>query len=282
MDWIKNYYKIIGIGEATHGQLKINNWRIQLFKTLVKKHRFTVLVMEEEYSCGKILDKYIKNKSNFYLDGIDNIGFLNKSFVNLLKWMRKYNMKNNNTLSIIGIDCQGLCPKYKSNSKTTNYVTNLVQKYNNNPTQGTRDKYMYKIFMKQFNINKKYVIFGHNAHLQKEKYDVKDNIIWLGNYLSKYFANKYFVIGNTFYRGKYLAKDTDNNYKLSIAKIKVKKELEDGLYFTNKKLKKVNVYEGEVSFSSKNPNKTFYKIKFNNRFDALIVINNEKAFILIS
>ena len=124
---------------------------------------------------------FFLNYYHFYqqMDFINSLKIHN--ITNSVKYMERFtndNMKNNNTLSIIGIDCQGLCPKYKSNSKTTNYVTNLVQKYNNNPTQGTRDKYMYKIFMKQFNINKKYVIFGHNAHLQKEKYDVKDNRIW--------------------------------------------------------------------------------------------------------
>tara|TARA_Y100000590_G_scaffold470096_1_gene661944 strand:- start:1317 stop:2162 length:846 start_codon:yes stop_codon:yes gene_type:complete len=280
MKWVKNYHKIIGLGEATHGQLKINKWRVKIFKTLVLKYCFTILVLEEEYSCSKILDRYIKNKTNSYIDGISSFGFLNTTFINLLKWMRKFNMKNNNKLSIIGIDCQEICSEYISNSNTTKYVTNLVKKYNKKREMSIRDKYMYKIFMKQFNKQKKYVIFGHNGHLQRTKYDAKDKMIWFGNYLSNTFKNKYFVIGNTFYSGEYLAKDIDNNYTPSIARIKVKKELKNGLYLINKKLQTINVYEGTVVFSSKDYNKTYYKFQLNNRFDALIVINNELSFIL--
>ena len=57
-------------------------------------------------------------------------------------------------------------------------------------------------------------------------------------------------------------------------------ELLTGIYRVNEQNRNVIIYEGTVCFSSKNPNKTFYKNKINNRFDMLMVINNELSFSL--
>lgn len=277
-----NKCKIIGVGEATHGQLKLNMWRIKLFKMLVNKYNFNVLVLEEQYSCAKILDMYVKNKINDYMFGIDAFPFLNTTFVKLLKWMRNYNKKNNNKLSVIGIDCSAECNKYNTTSKITQHIKKIIIKYNKNPTQHNRDKFMFNIFMKQYDVNKKYIIFAHNAHLQKERYcNGKDDRIWFGNYLSKKFKEKYFVIGNTFYNGSYLGKDMDDSYKISVSKINKKCELDSGLYMSDKKINKINFYEGGMIFSSNNPSETYYKTKLNKRFDAIIVINKECPFTMI-
>ena len=283
-------HQIIGLCEATHGQLKLNLFRNRLVKQLITTHNFTVIVLEEQYSCAKIIDKYIKNSNNIsYLDGLDAFPFLSKTFVDLLKWLKLYKNKNKNKISIIGIDCQDYCPKYKSNSKVTKYVNNLMVKYNIYAGESTdpygkhnfRDKSMYKIFMRQYNNRNKYLIFGHIGHLQKEPYIKDDKIKWFGNYLYNRFTTDYFVIGNTFYNGEYLAKDIDNNYDVGIAKVDKKKELDDGIYYINQHNRKIVIYEGDVCFSSKNPNKTFNQTKINNRFDMLVVINNELPFTLI-
>ena len=279
-------YKIIGIGEATHGQLKLNEFRNKLVKKMVTKYNFRVIVIEDQYSCVKIIDKYIKNKDVIYLDGLDAFPFQSKTFVSLLKWLRNYNIKNNNKISIIGIDCQYTCPKYKSKSEINKYVNTLIKKLNKIPYSNSlkslnfRDKCMYEIFMKQYNKNKKYLIFAHNGHLQKEPYNKDDKIKWFGNYLYNKFDSDYCAIGNTFYTGKYLATNIDNNYKVGIANINVKKKLNSGIFYINKN-DIIEIYDGDVTYSSKNPNKTFYKNYTNNRFNILIVINNELPFTLI-
>jgi erythromycin esterase-like protein len=267
--------RIIGLGEATHGQLKINKWRSKMIKKLIEKDNFNVIVLEEQYSCVKILDKYIKNRIEEYRGGIGSFQFMSTTFIKLLKWLRKYNIKTNNKISMIGIDCQYWCSKYKSESKISKYVKRKIK---NNKKKNERDKNMYDIFMKQHRESKKYIILAHNGHLQKKKYYEKDDRLWLGNYLSKRFKTEYYVIGNTFYNGKYHALDIDNDNKLSIAKIRVKKELEDGLYKEKDLFEKTYIYEGSMIYSSKNPKKTFYKFLYANRFDELIVINNEVPF----
>lgn len=283
---IKNY-KIIGIGESTHGQLKLNEFRNKLVKKMITNYNFRVIVIEEQYSCVKIIDKYIKNKDVNFLDGLDAFPFLSKTFVSLLKWLKNYNSKNNNKVSIIGIDCQNICPKYKSKSKYNLYVNTLIEKLNKIPYSehlkraGFRDKCMYEIFINQYNKNYKYLIFGHNGHLQKEPYNKDDKVKWFGNYLYSKFGNEYCVLGNTFYNGQYLAKNIDNDYKVGVANINVKKELDNGIYYVNENINNIGIYDGSVVYSSKNPNTTFHKSYVNNRFDILIVINNELPFSLI-
>lgn len=273
-------YRIIGIAEATHGQLKINEFRNKLVKKLITKYNFRVIVLEDQYSCIQFVNKYIKNKDASYLDGLDAFGFLSKTFVSLLTWIRKYNIKNNNKISIVGIDCQYTCSKYKSQSEINNYVNTLVQKFNKideSKSTDFRDKSMYNIFMKQYNKNKKYLIFAHNAHLQKKPYCKDDKVKWLGNHLYRTFGSDYCAIGNTFYTGKYLGIDIDNDDKFGIAKINVKKWLRDGIYYMNQN-NNILIYDGNAVFSSKHPNKYFNESYASDRFDILVVINDEIPF----
>ncbi len=287
--------KIIGLGEATHGQLKINEFRNRMIKDLIKNYNFNTIVLEEEYSCCKILDKYIKNKKVNFLDGELGFLFLNKTFLSLLNWLKKYNKKNNNKISILGVDVQGGCKKYKSKNSIYKFYKTLVKKlekidniYKKNESTDNlwklinlRDKCMYQMFNKLYNPKNKYMIIGHNGHLQKYKYSYS-KAKWLGNYLYEKFKNKYCVIGNSFYTGEYIARDIDNKYKFNIAKIKLKKILNDGFYYVDKNINKKIIYEGGAFYSSKNPYKMFESRKINNNFDYLIIINNEKPFKLIN
>jgi erythromycin esterase-like protein len=274
--------KIIGLGETTHGQLKINEFRNRLIKGLITKYNFSVIAIEDEYSCVKRVNKYIKNKSDNFEDGLSAFPFLNKTFISLIEWIRKYNKENGNKVSIIGFDCQETCSKVES--KLDKKVDNLVKRLKKIPyTEGIRrinfrDKCMYDIFMDQYNEDEKYIIIGHNGHIQRESYD--DKIKWFGNYLDREFGDKYCAIGNTFYSGKYLGKDIDNKYRIGIAYINEKRGKRNGVY----KIKggeNIVMYEGDLFFSSKNPNKTFEKMLTNDRFDILVVINNEEPFMSI-
>jgi len=280
-------HKIVGLAESTHGQLKLNKFRSKLIKKLITNHHFRVIVLEEQYSCCKILDKYIKGNKIDVKDGLEAFPFTNTTFLYLLKWLKSYNKKNKNIISIIGIDCQYSCSKYKSTSKLNKIINNFADTYDKLPYSDNvkksnyRDRCMYKIFLEQYNDKYKYIILGHNGHLQKEGYDSKDKIKWFGNYLNDKFKNKYCVVGNTFYNGSYLAKDIDNNYKPASANITLNNILKDGIYQVTKDIKNKIIYDGEVTFSSINPMETFYDAKLHSRFDILLVLNNEKPFKMI-
>lgn len=275
---------IIGAGEATHGQKKITEFRIKLFKELVKKCNYTVFVLEEQYSCCELINQYIQTGKGNPKNILKQLMFpwQNNYILNLIIWMRKYSKKYKIELNFKGIDFQFKCENYKGSTKIDKFVNNLVCKYNK--ISKKRDYYMFKIFMKFYDPSKKYFLYAHMAHLQKNKYDKKDKNIWFGNYLFKKFNNKYFAIGNTFYYGSYLAIDTENKYNL--AKVIITKnitkntnKLKNGFHLITNKNRNKKIYEGDAFFSSKDPASTFYITTIGNRFDAIIVINNEVPYI---
>ena len=89
---IANNIQILGMGEATHGQSKITQFRIKVFKKLVEKCGYTVFVLEENYSCCELVNKYIKTGIGYPDDLPFYFQFPWKNYyiLNLIKWMRKY------------------------------------------------------------------------------------------------------------------------------------------------------------------------------------------------
>lgn len=281
---IVNDHDIVAIGEATHGQLKLNKFRNTMTKIMITKCGFNVVVIEEQYSCAQILDGYIKNDDVDISNGLDAFPYLNTEFVALLEFLKRYNVKHNNCVSILGIDCQHVCPIYDSNSEMNTYVNRVIEKYDEltdtKDKANYRDKCMFDIFMRLYDREKKYVIFAHNGHIQKTPYNLNDTIKWFGNHMSEHFKRQYLSIGNTFYNGSYLAKDVDNDYRPGISHVNVAKQLENGVYYVDN-MRDIVVYEGSVVYSSRNENEYFYETRLNNRFDILLVINNELPFQLV-
>ena len=221
--------KILGMAEATHGQEEITKLRIKIFKNLVKKHNYTVFVLEDQYSCCENINHYIKTGKGNIKKIILNLMWFWWSFdmLFLIRWMRKYNMRNNNILEFRGLDIQYLCYDYTNNNdeaaKIAKNKFNLNKKIDQDDwvkADGFRDKSMYNVFMKIYDPNKKYFIYAHNYHISKNdlvggdnnaigsqfegRYFRGDNVKWFGNYLFKKFGKDYFSIGNHFKEGSYL------------------------------------------------------------------------------
>ena len=204
---------------------------------------YTVFVLEEQYSiCEKMND--------FIQKGIGNPKKIIKQFMvpwksyeilNLVKWMRQYNMKHDNKLEFKGIDCQYTINNYKRNTKIDKYVYNMNESYNkldlsNNETKNwkKRDLFMYNIFMKIYDKSKKYFLWFHNYHIRKKK-------LCLGNYLYEEFKDKYYVIGNGFYKGEILGVDIETK-EITTIKIDITKKI--------KKLNEgINIRENIKDFS---------------------------------
>ena len=212
--------KIIAMGQATHGQNMINKYCADMFKLLVKYHNVTVFVVEDQYSCCRLIDNYIKGDDSFSLNNlIKKLMWPWRSIhlVRLIKWMRKYNDKHNNILDFHGVDINRICEDYMIEDDITSFIKGAVIKnrelsnfdYEKNPKyekceiDNFRDKSMFDIFMKIYNNNKKYFILMHNGHVAKEP-EYKD-IIRFGNHMANYFKNNYFVIGNSFNGNSFLA-----------------------------------------------------------------------------
>lgn len=219
--------QIMGVAEATHGQNRITQWRVSLFKQLVMYAGYTVFVLEDQYSCCQFINDYIHSKTNYPLHLLlNNLEWYwrSQSMFHLIEWMKHYNVTHGANLTFVGIDIQRLCSN-NTNQKMQRFVH---QKYLKNETinqddwvqaDGFRDQSMFEVFMKIYDKHQKYFLYAHNYHIAKKDIvglvqnevsnegrfiKVGDTIDWLGCLLKKRFGDNYCAIGNIFESGDYL------------------------------------------------------------------------------
>lgn len=60
--------KIVGMGQATHGQDMINKYTANILKELIKNQNVTVFVLEDQYSCCCLINNFIRSNDNYSLD----------------------------------------------------------------------------------------------------------------------------------------------------------------------------------------------------------------------
>lgn len=103
--------KIYGFGEASHNTKEFFNLKAKFFKHLVKNHGVRIFIMEESYQAESGINEWISGGNgdvktiakNF------NTGFwYTKEIVNLLEWMREYNIgkPNEEQIRFYGMDIQ--------------------------------------------------------------------------------------------------------------------------------------------------------------------------------
>ncbi|TVZ57038.1 erythromycin esterase [Lutibacter sp. Hel_I_33_5] len=103
--------KIFGFGEASHNTKEFFDLKAKFFKHLVKNEGLKTFIMEESYQAESGINEWISGgkgdiktiANNF------NIGFwYTKEIVNLLQWMRNYNLNKakENQIRFYGMDIQ--------------------------------------------------------------------------------------------------------------------------------------------------------------------------------
>ena len=317
-----DYVNIIAMGEATHGQNKIANLRLKMFKYLVKNHGYTVFVLEEQYSTCELINDWIRSESEYDLDDIifDLMWpWKSVSMYHFLGWMRKYNKMHNNVLEFKGVDVQFANSKYVKSKTGNGCIAGKLDKfvtfankimlllqiaYDKNPDDEMagfelRDKLMFKMFMKMYEPGKKYFIYAHNGHIEK-KYFI-ESYKNFGYHLDKKFGPKYLAIGNSFDGDEYYGGNpvlrqfqiATFNTPIDLAEVNIYNDVTDTFEHldlsNNLKLppglttnKMVNFGEKYIvntgtAVDADNPYKYLVAYPIQNRFDAVIVIPNEKA-----
>ena len=97
--------RFIGMGESTHGTQEFYQIKHRLFKFLVQKLDFTVLMLETPPQYTRPLNEYIKNGKGdikaFYSSYIQT-----KETIALVEWMKNYNanVSKDKMLSIASFD----------------------------------------------------------------------------------------------------------------------------------------------------------------------------------
>ena len=107
---LDDHVKVVGLGEATHGNSDFQDLRLEVLKTLVEKNNLKSFCLEADFGEGMIIDNYIhgnKRVENISSDFSFNI-YHTKNMNDLINYMFDYNQraKEEDKLSFYGFDMQ--------------------------------------------------------------------------------------------------------------------------------------------------------------------------------
>ena len=113
---IPDHVKIVGLGEATHGNLEFQDMKLELLKMLVEKYDFSAFAMEIPNCDGMKIDHYIRGEmddemtAEMIIKDISYPIYNTDSMVMLIEYMKEYNsnVKEEEQLRFYGFDMQGL------------------------------------------------------------------------------------------------------------------------------------------------------------------------------
>ena len=97
--------KIIGLGESIHGSKQAQSCSFGIIKHLIQKSNCRLVLLEVPFELGLVLNAYVQDSLS--IDIHKSMAFYNYNldkFKELLDWIKNYNCKNNETVTIAGID----------------------------------------------------------------------------------------------------------------------------------------------------------------------------------
>ncbi len=102
--------KVIGLGEASHGNAEFQELKLEVLKVLVDKYHIDCFAMEMDYGEGVIINDYINSHSGMSIDEVmSRFNFpiyRTEDIRNLIEWMKEYNCTHSDKLSFYGFDLQ--------------------------------------------------------------------------------------------------------------------------------------------------------------------------------
>lgn len=103
--------KVIGLGEATHGNKEFQELKLDVLKTLVRDNGVSAICFEMDYAEGVIVNDYISGTSDLTIDEVfSHISFdiyHTEEIKALIEWMKAYNADpGNEDLEFYGFDIQ--------------------------------------------------------------------------------------------------------------------------------------------------------------------------------
>ena len=104
--------QVLGAGEGSHGTAEHFQLKDRVFRELVTKHGFTVLAIEDSFSSGEAVDRYVRGEGPDDADAATRqlriAVWQTQEVRDLLAWMRQYNKGRGQKpeLRVVGIDMQ--------------------------------------------------------------------------------------------------------------------------------------------------------------------------------
>lgn len=107
---IEEKVKVIGLGEATHGNAEFQELKLDVLQVLVEKYQVSCFAMEMDYGEGVILNDYIHGHTGMSMDTVmSQINFpiyRTEEIRALIAWMKDYNQAHGDKLDFYGFDLQ--------------------------------------------------------------------------------------------------------------------------------------------------------------------------------
>jgi len=107
---VRDNAKVIGLGEATHGNAEFQELKLEVLKVLADRYGVNCFAMEMDYGEGVIINDYINCHSELSVNEVmKHITFTiykTEEIRNLIEWMREYNLSHSEKLSFYGFDLQ--------------------------------------------------------------------------------------------------------------------------------------------------------------------------------
>lgn len=108
---IPDHVKIIGLGEASHGNLEFQELKLSVFQGLVEKEKVRAFALEMDFSEGMIINNYIHTGEGNAKEIVKNLSFTiyhTQQMQDLIEWMKDYNdsKPSSEQLSFYGFDMQ--------------------------------------------------------------------------------------------------------------------------------------------------------------------------------
>ncbi len=91
---IPDNVKLIGLGEATHGNIEFQKLKKDVFEVLIKNENVRVFVLEGDFGGGQLINQFIlngKGTAEKAVNTLDYSIYKTEQMVNLVQWMHDYN-----------------------------------------------------------------------------------------------------------------------------------------------------------------------------------------------
>lgn len=108
---IPNDVRIIGLGEATHGNLELQKLKKDVFKALIKNEHVRVFVIEGDFGGGQEINQFIldgKGTAEEAVNALDYSIYKTEQMIDLVQWLHDYNTtaSNDEKIYFYGNDMQ--------------------------------------------------------------------------------------------------------------------------------------------------------------------------------
>jgi erythromycin esterase len=100
--------KVVGLGESTHGTKEFYQLKLEIIQRLISEMDFSVVALEAGVTEVDRINQYLQDGNGDPKVLLRSLGGIlrTQQVLDLIQWMRKYNLEHYNHVALIGCDMQ--------------------------------------------------------------------------------------------------------------------------------------------------------------------------------